>query len=128
MVILLRKERNSSPGTAVLLGNLLTAAIGLPFALGHSLPAPQAGIIVALGVVQLGLPYVCYSIAIRRVTALESILVPMIEPVLNPLWVLLMRGEMPGPWSLSGGALVLGSVLAREISRRNDDGKNSAAG
>lgn len=120
MVILLRRERNGSPGTAVLLGNLLTAVIGLPFALGHSIPVAQAGMIIALGIVQLGLPYVCYSLAIRRVTALESILVPMIEPVLNPLWVALARGEVPGPWSIAGGTLVLGSVIAREVLRRRD--------
>ena len=109
-----------SPGTAVLLGNLLTAAVGLPFVKGHFLTAPQLGAIATLGVVQLALPYIFYSIAIRRVTALESILIPMIEPVLNPLWVALARGEVPGPWSLLGGALVLGSVIAREVLRRRD--------
>jgi drug/metabolite transporter (DMT)-like permease len=120
MVILLRKESNNSPGTAVLLGNLITAVVGLPFAMGNPLPVSHAAIVVTLGVVQLGLPYVLYSMAIRRVTALESILIPMIEPILNPLWVALARGEIPGPWSLLGGALVLGSVLARELIRRND--------
>ena len=120
LVILLRKESHSSPGTAVLLGNLLTALVGLPFALGHPLPVAQAAVIATLGVVQLGLPYILYSMAIRRVTALESILIPMIEPILNPLWVALARGEIPGPWSLLGGALVLGAVLLREMVRRND--------
>ena len=97
----------------------LTAVIGLPFAIGHPLPAPQIGIIVLLGVVQLGLPYVLYSIAIRRVSALEAVLIPMIEPILNPLWVALQRGEVPGRWSLAGGALVLSSVLVRELIRTN---------
>lgn len=127
LVIFLRKEKDSSPGTAVLLGNLITAAIGLPFAIGHPLPMPQAAVVVAMGVVQLGLPYVLYSIAIRRVTALEAILIPMIEPVLNPLWVALQHGEVPGRWSLVGGALVLGAVLAREVVRRNgvEESENS---
>jgi len=120
LVILLRKESGGSPASALVLGNLITAVVGLPFALGHPLPAAQAGIVAAMGVVQLGLPYVLYSVAIRRVTALEAILIPMIEPILNPLWVLLARGEIPGPWSLLGGALVLGAVLAREIVRRRD--------
>jgi len=120
MVVLLRKERDGSPASALLLGNLLTAAIGLPFAIGHPLPASQAAVIALLGVVQLGVPYVLYSVAIRRVTALEAILIPMIEPILNPLWVLLKRGEVPGPWSLLGGALVLGAVLSRELVRRGD--------
>jgi DME family drug/metabolite transporter len=37
----------------------------------------------------------------------------MIEPILNPIWVALAQGEWPGPWSLLGGTLVLGAVLAR---------------
>jgi drug/metabolite transporter (DMT)-like permease len=113
MIVLLRKERDASPASALLLGNLLTAVIGLPFAIGHPLPPAQAGMIVVLGVVQLGLPYLLFSIAIQRVTALEAVLLPMLEPILNPLWVALARGERPGPWSLAGGCLVLGAVVVR---------------
>jgi len=113
MVVLLRKERDASPASALLLGNLLTAAVGLPFAFGHPLPAPQWGALVVLGVVQLGIPYVLYGIAIQRVTALEAVLLPMLEPILNSIWVGAVHGEWPGPWSLLGGALVLGAVLVR---------------
>jgi len=120
MVVLLRMERDASPGSALLLGNLLTAAIGLPFAIGHPLPASQAGVLAILGVVQLGIPYILYSIAIRRVTALEAVLIPMLEPILNPLWVALAHGERPGPWSLLGGALVLGAVILRGMLHRTD--------
>jgi drug/metabolite transporter (DMT)-like permease len=117
MVMLLRKERDASPESALLLGNILTAAIGLPFAIGHPLTVSEGELLLALGVVQLGIPYILYSLAIRRVTALEAILIPMLEPILNPLWVLLAQGEEPGPWSLVGGALVLGAVLLRGLAR-----------
>src|SRR5205807_10043789 len=46
LVILLRKQRDESPASALLLGNLLTAAIGLPLAIGHWLPASQAGALI----------------------------------------------------------------------------------
>lgn len=118
MVLLLRKERDGCPGTAVLLGNLLTAVVGLPFAVGHSVSSQDLAAITLLGVVQLGIPYVLYSLAIRRVTALEAILIPMLEPILNPLWVALAKGEQPGPWSLVGGTLVLGAVALRGLSHR----------
>jgi drug/metabolite transporter (DMT)-like permease len=75
MVMLLRKERDASPESALLLGNILTAVIGLPFAIGHPLTACERGLLLALGVVQLGIPYILYSLAIRRVTALEAILI-----------------------------------------------------
>jgi len=127
MAVLLRMERDASPASALLLGNLLTAAIGLPFALGHPLPAAQIGAVALLGVVQLGIPYVLYSIAIRRVTALEAVLIPMLEPILNPLWVVLARGEKPGPWSLVGGALVLAAVVLRGLLHRSEGETESSA-
>jgi len=122
MVVLLRKERDGCPTSAVLLGNLLTMMIGLPFAVGRPLPVSQAAVLVVLGVVQLGIPYIHYSVAIRRVNALEAIFIPMIEPILNPLWVALKRGEVPGRWSLLGGALVLGAVLLREVVGKDGAG------
>jgi drug/metabolite transporter (DMT)-like permease len=61
------------------------------------------------------LSYALYTEAIKHVTALEAMLIPLIEPVLNPVWVMLALGERPGPWAIAGGALVLGAVLVRGI-------------
>ena len=127
MVVFLRREREGSPAAALLLGNLVTAVIGLPFGYGKMPGAGEWGILLALGVLQLGLPYVLYGIAIRHVTALDAILIPLMEPVLNPVWVMLFNGEQPGGWSLAGAALVLGAVLARGLSGlRNARGTASA--
>jgi drug/metabolite transporter (DMT)-like permease len=71
-----------------------------------------AGLLL-LGTVQMGIPYVLFSMAIRHVPAVTAILVPMIEPVLNPLWVLLLIGETPGPMEVAGGIVILGAVAAR---------------
>lgn len=117
MVMLLRKEKDGSPESALLLGNLVTAIIGLPFGFGHPLTARECGMLTILGVFQLGIPYILYSKAIRRVTALEAILIPMLEPILNPIWVALSRGEVPGPWALAGGGLVLVAVGMRAIAK-----------
>lgn len=117
LAMLLRKEKDASPASSLLLGNLLAAAIGLPFLLGHPITGQQCAIIGVLGVVQLGIPYLLYSAAIKRVTALEAILISMLEPILNPIWVAMAKGEVPGPWSLAGGALVLGAVLIRGLAR-----------
>jgi drug/metabolite transporter (DMT)-like permease len=116
-VIFLRKERDSSPASALLLGNLLTFTIGLPFCFGKMPTPPEWGALAVLGVFQLGAAYILYSVAIRHVTALEAMLITMLEPILNPVWVALKQGELPGPWSLAGGALVLGSVALRSVIR-----------
>jgi len=113
VALFLRKEKDGSPVAAIILGNALVAVAGVPFMMQHSLGAGGLWRLVVLGTVQLGLPYVLYATAIKSVTALEATLIPLLEPVLNPLWVMLALGERPGPWAILGGALVLGAVLAR---------------
>jgi drug/metabolite transporter (DMT)-like permease len=116
MALLLRKQKEGSPIESIILGNLLAGAIGLPFMLTS--PPPDAagfGALLVLGVFQLGLPYLLYAYSIKRVTALEAVLIPVIEPVLNPVWVLIFLGERPGPLALLGGAIVLGAVTVRAL-------------
>ena len=66
-----------------------------------------------LGTVQLGVADLLYSHALKHVTALEAVLIPIIEPILNPIWVMLVVGEKPSPLALAGGALVVGAVAVR---------------
>ena len=113
LTIFMRMQKDGSPLESILLGNLITAAIGLPF-LSRSLPDASGWLrLVILGVVQLGIPYILYSKAIKHVTALEAILIPVIEPLLNPVWVFLMLGEAPGPLSLIGGIIVLAAITVK---------------
>jgi hypothetical protein len=39
----------------------------------------------------------------------------MLEPVLNPLWVIPVIGESPAPLALVGGAVMLGAIAVRAI-------------
>jgi drug/metabolite transporter (DMT)-like permease len=116
LALFLRKEKAGSPIASIVLGNVIVALASLPFIL----QAPSLGTgglwrLVLLGAIQLGLPYVFYATAIKHVTALEATLIPLLEPVLNPLWVMLALGEKPGPWAILGGLLVLGAVLGRSL-------------
>lgn len=113
--IFTRMQKNESPVETILLGNMLTALIGVPFTFVQFPDASGWVGLLLLGVVQLGIPYVLYSIAIKHVTALEAILTCTLEPILNPLWVLLVIGERPGQWALIGGLIVIVAVTARGI-------------
>lgn len=118
MVIFLRREKDGSPVAALLLGNIATAVLGLPFGLSDAGKMPgtrEWGILLVLGVLQLGVPYILYGIAIRHVTAIEGILIPLLEPVLNPLWVLLFLDEIPRAWTVAGAGLVLAAMLVRGL-------------
>lgn len=116
MAVLMRKQKDGSVVESIILGNLLAAFIGLPFIVHAPGLSPGGWIALAvLGTVQLGLSYLFYSRAIKHVTALEAVLLPVIEPVLNPVWVILFLGEKPGRFALLGGAIVLGAVTWRAL-------------
>jgi len=116
MILLMRKQKDGSTLEAVILGNLLGFLIGLPAMASAGLPDARSLVaLLLLGVVQLGIPYLLYSRAIRHVTALEGVLIPVIEPILNPIWVMLVIGEKPSPLALAGGAIVLGAVTWRAV-------------
>jgi len=108
--LFLRKQKDHSPLESVFLGNVLTLLIGLPFMIRSSPNATGWLGLVLLGVFQLGCSYILYAEAIKHVTALEGILIPILEPVLNPVWVFLLLGEKPGKWAVAGGMIVLVSV------------------
>jgi drug/metabolite transporter (DMT)-like permease len=113
VALYMRKQKEGSPIESILLGNILTAIIGIPFML-QSMPSTSSWIGLALmGTIQLGLPYVLYAVAIKSVTAIEAVLIPVIEPIINPIWVFLMLGETPGKWAVAGGIIVLLAVTTR---------------
>jgi drug/metabolite transporter (DMT)-like permease len=115
MILLLRKQKSGSPLESVLLGNILVAVVMLPF-MFESMPDMRSWFgLGLLGTFQLGLSYVLYSIAIKWVTALEGVLVPIIEPVLNPVWVFLSIGESPGPWAIAGGIVIFVTISIRSV-------------
>jgi drug/metabolite transporter (DMT)-like permease len=62
-------------------------------------------------------------VAVKFVSAIEIMLIPVVEPILNPIWVMIFMGERPGPWAIVGGAVVLGAVTARGLlSGRGESG------
>ena len=116
LTLFLRRQKGGSGIESIFLGNLIATVIGLPFMFGSMPDARSWAGLFLLGTVQMGVPYVLFSMAVRHVPAVTAILVPMIEPVLNPLWVLLLLGEAPSPMAIAGGIVILGTVAARGIA------------
>jgi len=50
--------------------------------------------------------------ALKRIPAGRAALLGLLELVLGPIWVWLVDGERPGPLTLLGGAIVIGSAAA----------------
>lgn len=120
LTLLLRKQKNDSPSDSVFLGNILTFVICMPFiSSGVTIEPKPILLVLVLGVFQLGLPYVLYTNAIKHLTALDAIIFPIIEPILNPTLVFIIIGETLGPWALLGGSMVIGGVTLRATLQRN---------
>jgi drug/metabolite transporter (DMT)-like permease len=67
-------------------------------------------VLAFLGVFQVGLAYVFITRGMSRVPAMEASLLLLVEPTFNPIWSFLVLHERPGPWSLAGGAVILGAT------------------
>ena len=111
----MRKQKDASTIETVLLGNILASLLGLPFMFGAAPTLADWAGMLFLGVFQIGLPSILIALAIKELTAVEAVLIQTLEPVLNPVWVLLFIGEMPTLLALLGGATVIGAVTFRSI-------------
>lgn len=121
IALFLRMGKDSSPFEPLLMGHILTAVIGVPFLLmGHAPTNMDWVYLLILGVVQLGIPYILYGLAIRHVSAIEATLIPVIEPILNPIWVMIFFNEIPSKFAFAGGAVVLGGVLTHSVLSARD--------
>jgi drug/metabolite transporter (DMT)-like permease len=111
-----------APALAIAAGDVLAVLVCAPAMIASPPPDAHAWtLVVALGLLQIGVPYVLYGMAVTRLTALEGSLLPTLEPILNPVWVALVTGETPGRTAIVGGACVLSSIVFQAcVPRRRE--------
>jgi drug/metabolite transporter (DMT)-like permease len=116
----LAADATARPGTAAaatLWGNVIACGAALPMALPVLASQPADWVVIAyLGVFQIGLAYYLMTRAMRTLTALDTAVLLLIEPLLNPTFVWLAHGETPTPLALAGGALVLAATGWRSLA------------
>lgn len=96
----------------VVLGNLIACLAAVPQALPFgSIATKDLAVLLFLGIVQVGVAYVCLTRGIGHVPAVQAAALLMVEPALNPVWTWLIHGETPGAWGLAGGALIVSATL-----------------
>lgn len=118
MNVFMRKCDKDAPADNIFWGNLLAFVLMLPFMGRPEITAVNIGIILFMGIFQLGLAYILYSIAIPHVPALEATIITVLEPILNPVWVMLFYGEKPGIRTIIGGAIVLLAISDKDVLRK----------
>lgn len=115
LVLSLRFSNRSEQVSGILLGNIWVVLVTLPFFIKAPSPTATEHIMLAyLGFIQIGVGYLLFTYGQRRIPALETSLISMLEPILNPVWVVLWYGERPSTWSIAGGAIILIALVLRQ--------------
>ena len=114
-------KNTNTTSDAFMIAQIITAAFGLIFVFTTDDGIPDSKsllFLVLLGVFQMGIPNITYGIGIQKVRALSASLITMLEPLMNPIWVLIFVHEVPSIFSIIGGIIILGCILLREILSR----------
>ncbi len=118
LVFMWNAGENADATSSVIIGQLMSAAVGIPFLLKESFSALEPVALLCLfvlGVFQLGLGYVFMVKGLKTTPPVTACLITGIEPVLNPIWVALFYDEKITPLFVAGGVLVLVSVTVYNI-------------
>ncbi|MDG2316583.1 MAG: EamA family transporter [Gammaproteobacteria bacterium] len=112
------KKHKEQPEAAVVTGCFLASLTAVFF----SFPVESSTtvdwlIIFYLGVFQIGLAYSLIAKGIRSISALETSLLLLVEPVFSPIWAWLLLAENPGFLSILGGSLVISATAIHSFQK-----------
>ncbi|MDR0710543.1 MAG: DMT family transporter [Spirochaetaceae bacterium] len=115
--VAMRRIKHGNPADSMLFAHIITFAVCSPFFFLYT-PRPDTGMtlsILFMGIFQIGIASRLFAYGIMRITAVQAMLTAMAEPLLNPVWVLLVTGERPSASALIGGAIIIVSVSASTV-------------
>jgi drug/metabolite transporter (DMT)-like permease len=121
-LVILRAKRRIDMLPSMCLGGAMTALLSLLVAgFDVAVTGHDMAILFVMGTVQLGGPLLLFTRGSRHVPAVQLSLLGLLDPVFNPLWVLLVVDEVPSVTSLIGGAIVLSAIAGQSVldARRN---------
>jgi drug/metabolite transporter (DMT)-like permease len=119
-VLLSRRLDDRQSVAALVLGNVVNVLVSIPVLVSVPISMESGGVLALAGVFQFGLPYMLFTLGIRRVSQTEGTLVPMLEIVLSPMWVFLFQGEFPGWIAVAGGTVLIICVIAKTLMKPSE--------
>ena len=125
----LGKGARRDPTDILLVSHAITAAFSAPFFLAHPpvLSAQSLLCVAYMGLIQIGLSSALLAYGIKRVPVTQAMLICSIEPVVNPLWVMLALGERPALSVVSGGAVIIAAVALSSVAGDRKKGAPAAS-
>jgi len=107
-----------NPALSVFYGNVMIVIAMAPllFLNPPTVNTIDFAAVAYLGIFQIGIAYVLFTNGLARgVRSLDASIIGFIEPLLNPVWVVLFLGERPSRWAVLGGAIILSGVLLHTL-------------
>lgn len=106
----------SGPGL-ISICNLATFVLALPFLRAPfettaSLELMDIAGILLLGSFQIGFGYFFYMKSLKLISPLDTSLICLLEPLANPVWVLIFIGEVPTLFAIAGSVFILAGITA----------------
>lgn len=115
-MFMLNQFEKGDPLSSIVIGQFLCGLVLSPMALRETVFSPSAlAAVFILGTVQVGFAYILFSIGTRLTDPVTASIINAMEPILNPILVAVFYGEMLGGLSLTGAAIVVGSILFYNI-------------
>lgn len=106
-------DKRADSNDGMYLSNIISFIVCLPFMFFDKNMAFSPEIIfwvLVLGIFQYGLANIFYAKGCQIINKIETSLLLTIEPVFNPIPVLIVTGERPGPLALVGFVIVIAGV------------------
>jgi drug/metabolite transporter, DME family len=121
LILSLKLSNKTQQMSGITFGNLIIVVVTLAWFLKSGTPTVSEHLMLAfLGFIQIGLGYVLFTYGQRRISAIESSLIAMLEPLLNPVWVMIGYHEFPSLWSVVGGIIILTALAVRTVYVRRE--------
>lgn len=114
---IMRRHREVPMLPAMAASAWLTSLFCAVFAETLGISARDFVLTAMFGVIQNAAGLVFYALGSRRIPAAEATLVAALEVPLTPLWVALFMNEVPGIYTLCGGAVVIVALLAHILGQ-----------
>jgi drug/metabolite transporter (DMT)-like permease len=126
--VFMRMQKDGDPSDSMFLSHIITALFSIPFVILHPPVLNPSGIgsILFMGILQIGAASMLFAYGIKRIPAIQAMLTAMVEPVLNPVWVLLVTGEKPALSALFGGGIIVAAVILSSIIGKRREAVHSA--
>ena len=89
VVLTMRELRDENGAWLIVLNHLVAAALLLPYLLYLNVwpSAQQLALLAVFGLVQMGLPYLCFARGLRSISGQEAAGIGLLDPVVAPLCV-----------------------------------------